>query len=126
MTLALPPWVRFAHGADAAEQLLHRLAPERVRKQRPDPLTKPGLDTLTRQLARALIEQAAGAEDAAARRVRDLLDVNWARLSPKEQARVIAEAEKVIASVGPRVATPIAFTLGATAGPERTRGIFPA
>lgn len=113
MMTSLPPWVRYARAREDAEALLHRLAPGRVVKQKPNPLTKPGLDTFTRNLSRALIEQAAGAEDAAAKRVLSLLDVNWAHLSPKQRAGVLAEAEKVIASVGTAIATPIADVLRA-------------
>lgn len=109
----LPPWIRAARAADDAETLLGYLDPARVTKQKPNPLTKPGLETFTRQLARSLIEHAADAEDAAARRVRDLLDVNWARLSAKQRAAVIAEAEKTIAAIGPTIAGGIGDVLRA-------------
>lgn len=96
-------WIALGAGADAADELLARFAPELVLKA-PDPLNDRGFLTLVRRLARELADTASDTEAAAVRDAFDALDVNWPALSADKRAKAIAEAEAIIGRAGAAIA----------------------
>lgn len=99
------PWVSLARGSRAADELLQRIAPEKVRKA--NPLTKTGFDDVVRSVALDMLDAVEKPEQKAAAELQDLLLVNWSKLSPESQAKAIRQAEALIARLGSQVAPPL-------------------
>ncbi len=108
--------MQLVRGSRAAEDLLRLVAPERVRKA-VDPLSRTGFDALVRDVALALLDAAETPEQIAVKRLKDLLLIDWEKLSAAEQERVIRQAEALVARLASQVAPPLRKVL-ATKGKQ--------
>lgn len=102
----------FLRAAEATEDILHNIFGIRVvSKKKENPLEPDGFLAFVRGLGADLKREAANAEAQGLAEALRMLEVDWAKMTPKQRGNVVLAAEKAIGAIAPKVSPKIKQTL---------------